>query len=204
MSLTSLSVLLAVVLLNIHLYGSALKPVPFRLRSVLFYHVAPFLRVNLHRGVKSENPKHPQKTIVATPRRATAVYNAVFLNEADLHSNHPQSQQQHTPQSTTMSENNLNSDSSSISNNQSSPQSLVECKRLLTELNRLILHPTELQEEETIARDWHNVALVMDRCLFLLYLLFTASLTVGTLILAPLFKHVPKPPNYHLLNITRD
>ncbi len=50
MSLTSLSVLLAVVLLNVHLYGSALKPVPRRLRRILFFHVAPCLRVKLHRS----------------------------------------------------------------------------------------------------------------------------------------------------------
>jgi nicotinic acetylcholine receptor len=202
MSLTSLSVLLAVVLLNVHLYGSALKPVPSRLRGILFYRVAPFLRVKLHRGARCENQKNARQSTVMTPRRATTIYNAVFLNENELLSNGQQ--QQHTFQSTTINENNLNSDSSSISNVQSSSQSLGECKRLLTELNRLVLRPTEVHEEETIVRDWQNVALIMDRCLFFLYLFLTTLLTVGTLVLAPLLKFVPKAPNYYQLNITRD
>jgi nicotinic acetylcholine receptor len=203
MSLTSLSVLLAVVLLNVHLYGSALKPVPSRLRRILFYHLAPFLRVKLHRGTKLDNQKHPQHSSVVTPRRATTIYNAVFLNENDLLSNGQQQRSQHTFQSTTISENNVNSDSSSTTNIQTQPQSLGECKRLLTELNRLILRPTETHEEEIIIRDWQNVALVIDRCLFFLYLFLTTLLTIGTLVLAPLLKNVPKPPKYHELNITR-
>jgi len=201
MSLTSLSVLLAVVLLNVHLYGSALKPVPSRLRRILFYRVAPFLHVKLHRATKLDDHKHSRHSSVVTPRRATTIYNAVFLNENDLLSNGQQ--QQHTFQSTTISENNVNSDSSSTTNVQTQPQSLGECKRLLTELNRLILRPTETHEEEIIIRDWQNVALVIDRCLFLLYLFLTILLTTGTLVLAPLLKNVPKPPNYHQLNITR-
>jgi hypothetical protein len=205
MSLTSLSVLLAVILLNVHLYGSALTPVPSRLRRILFHHVAPFLRVKLHRGTLMENPKQTRQSTVVTPRRATTIYNAVFLNENELLSNGQQTQQQrHTFQSTTMNENNLHRESSSISNIQASSNSLVECKRLLTELNRLVLRPTDIHEEEIIIRDWQNVALVLDRCLFFLYLFLTIGLTVGTLIIAPLLKIVPKPPNYYQLNITRD
>jgi nicotinic acetylcholine receptor len=203
MSLTSLSVLLAVVLLNVHLYGSALKPVPPGLRRILFYHVAPFLRVKLHRGTKLVgNQKHPRHSSAVVPRRATTIYNAVFLNENELLSN-GQQQTQHTFHSTTMNEN-FNSESSSISNTQTTTQSLGECKRLLTELNRVILRPTETHEEDIIILDWQNVALVIDRSLFILYLLLTTLLTIGTLVLAPLLKHVPKPPNYHQLNITKD
>jgi hypothetical protein len=199
MTLTSLSVLLAVVLLNVHLYGSALKPVPSRLRRILFYHLAPFLRVKLHRGTKLDNQKHARNSTVTTQRRATTIYNAVFLNENDLLSNG-----QHTFQSTTINENNSNSDTSATSNIQAAPQTLVECKRLLNEINRLILCPTETHEEDIIIRDWQNVALVIDRSLFFLYLLLTILLTAGTLVLAPLFKNIPKPPNYYQLNITRD
>ena len=94
MSLTSLSVLLAVILLNVHLYGSALKPVPFRLRRILFYHIAPFLHVNLHRGTKLDNQKPTRQSIVVTPRRSTTIYNAILLNENDLLSNGQQQQQQ--------------------------------------------------------------------------------------------------------------
>jgi len=202
MSLTSLSVLLAVVVLNVHLYGSALKPVPSRLRRILFYHLAPFLHVKLHRGTQLDKHKGPQHSTAITQRRATNIYNAIFLNENDLLLNSEQ-QPQHTFQSTTMAENNLTPDSSAISNIQTSPQSLDECKRLLTELNRLILRPNETDEEDIIIRDWQNVALVIDRCLFLLYILLTTILTIGTLILAPLLKNVPKPPNYYQLNITQ-
>jgi len=203
MSLTSLSVLLAVVLLNVHLYGSALKPVPSRLRRILFYRLAPCLHVNLHRGSKLDNQKDPLQSTVKIPRRATTIYNAVFLNENDLLSN-GQQQSSHTFESTTINENNLNSDASSTSNMQTSSRSLGECKRLLTEINRLILRPTETHEEDIIVRDWQNVALVLDRCLFILYILLTSILTIGTLIIAPLLKTIPKPPNYHQLNITRD
>ena len=210
MSLTSLSVLLAVILLNVHLYGSALKPVPSRLRYILFNHIAPFLRVRLHRGTRMENPKQARQSTVVTARRATTIYNAVFLNENELLSNGQQTQQQqqqqqqprHTVQSTTMNENSLHRNSSSVSNIQASSNSLGECKRLLTELNRLVLRPTDIHEEEIIIRDWQNVALVLDRCLFFLYIFLTTVLTVGTLVLAPLFKIVPKPPNYYQLNIT--
>ncbi len=204
LGLTSLSVLLAVVLLNVHLYGSAFRPVPSRLRHILFYQIAPFLRVNLHRATKFDNQKYSRHSAVVTQRRATTIYNAIFLNENDLLSNGQQQQSQHTFQSTTMNENNLNSDSPSISNVQSGPQSLGECKRLLIELNRLILRPTEIHEEDIIIRDWQNVALVLDRCLFFLYILLTTLVTVGTLVIAPLLKNVPKPPNYHQLNITKD
>jgi hypothetical protein len=212
MGLTSLSVLLAVVLLNVHLYGSALKPVPRRLRRILFFHVAPFLRVRLHRATTINGQKNTQRASTAVPRRSTTIYNAVFLNENDLLAN---SQQllSHTLSSTTMADNNLatrNSDirnelsTPTISNVQSTPQSLLECKRLLSELNRLILRPTETSEEDIIIRDWQNVALVIDRCLFYIYLLLTTVLTALTLLLAPLLKTVPIPPNYFLLNITRE
>ncbi|CAF1234600.1 unnamed protein product [Adineta ricciae] len=203
MSLTSLSVLLAVIILNVHLYGSSLKPVPTRLRRILFSRFAPFLRVKLHRGSKLDNQKDPQQSTVKIPRRATTIYNAIFLNENDLVT-HDQQNLSHTFQSSTLSENNLHPDASALSNLQSSPQSLNECKRLLTEMNRLILRPTETQEEDVIVRDWQNVALILDRCLFILYILLTSLLTIGTLILAPLLKYVPEAPNYHQINITKD
>ena len=204
MSLTSLSVLLAVVLLNVHLYGSSLKPVPSGLRRVLFYHLAPCLRVKLHRGTKVNDPKNPQNTHANNPRRTTTIYNAVFLNENDLVARFPVETSSHTFQSTTVNENSVNSDLSSMSNMQTTPHSFDECKRLLTDINRLVLRPTESHDEDIIIRDWQNVALVFDRCLFLLYILLTTLLTVGTLIVAPLLKPVPIPPDYHLLNITRD
>ena len=212
MGLTSLSVLLAVVLLNVHLYGSALKPVPRRLRRILFFHVAPFLRVKLHRSTTVNDQKKTQRSSTMAPRRSTTIYNAVFLNENDA-STSSQQQSSHTLHSTTMTDNNnvatMNSNldtrndrsTPSISNMQSTPQSLHECKRLLSELNRLILRPTETHEEDIIIRDWQNVALVMDRCLFFIYILLTSLLTIGTLVLAPLLKTVPKPPNYHQLNV---
>ena len=204
MSLTSLSVLLAVVLLNVHLYGSTLKPVPSRLRRILFYHLAPSLRVTLHRGTKVTDRKNPQQSQTGTSRRTTTIYNAVFLNENDLIARYQDHSISHTLQSTTINENSVNSNLSSMTNMQTTPQSFDECKRLLTDLNRLLLRPTDgTHEEDLIARDWQNVALVIDRCLFLLYLFLTTLLTVGTLILAPLLKTVPKPPPYHLLNITR-
>jgi hypothetical protein len=121
----------------------------------------------------------------------------------------------HTLNSTTMTNNNLaamnsNSDTRNelsaplISNVQSTPQSLHECKRLLSELNHLILRPTETREEDIIIRDWQNVALVLDRCLFFTYLLLTTLLTALTLLLAPLLKTIPTPPEYFRLNITRE
>jgi hypothetical protein len=214
MGLTSLSVLLAVLLLNVHLYGSALKPVPRRLRRILFFHVAPFLRVELHRSTTVNDPKNPQRTSTTGARRSTTIYNAVFLNENDLSMNSQQSSL-HTLNSTTMTNNNLaamnsNSDTRNelsaplISNVQSTPQSLHECKRLLSELNHLILRPTETREEDIIIRDWQNVALVLDRCLFFTYLLLTTLLTALTLLLAPLLKTIPTPPEYFRLNITRE
>lgn len=209
MGLTSLSVLLAVVLLNVHLYGSALKPVPQRLRRILFFHIAPILRVKLHRATTINEQKTAQRTSTAVPRRSTTVYNAVFLNENDL-SNNCSQPSSHTLNSTTMINNDLNADTrqdplpSSVSNCQTTPQSLQECKRLLGELNRLILRPSETGEEDTIIRDWHNVALVIDRGLFYTYLLLTTALTTFTLLLAPLLKTVPVPPNYFRLNITRE
>jgi hypothetical protein len=212
MGLTSLSVLLAVVLLNVHLYGSALKPVPRRLRRILFFHVAPCLRVKLHRATTVNDHKNPQRTSTTAPRRSTTIYNAVFLNENDLSKN---SESSHTLHSTTMTNHNLaamNSNSDirnelsvpTISNTQSAPQSLQECKRVLSELNRIILRPTETREEDIIIRDWQNVALVLDRCLFFTYLLLTTALTAFTLLLAPLLKTIPTPPDYFRLNITRE
>ncbi|CAF1054129.1 unnamed protein product [Rotaria magnacalcarata] len=204
MGLTSLSVLLAVVLLNIHLYGLALNPVSPRLRCILFHHLAPLLHVQLHRGTQYGKQNHPRYSTVITPRRATTIYNAVFLNERDLLANGQQHLSSHTFQSATMHGNNIDVDSTSTTDVQTAPQSLSECKRLLTELNRLILRPTETQEEDIIIRDWQNVALVIDRCLFVLYISSTMFLTIITLILAPLLKTVPKQPNYHQLNITMD
>jgi nicotinic acetylcholine receptor len=209
MGLTSLSVLLAVVLLNVHLYGSALKPVPRRLRRILFFHVAPILRVKLHRSTTVNDKKTTQRTSTTAPRRSTTIYNAVFLNETDLSAN-SQQPVSHTLNSTTMNSNS-NSDTrnellppSSTTNIQTTPQSLQECKRLLGELNRLILRPTETSEEDIIIRDWQNVALVFDRVLFYTYILLTTVLTALTLLLAPLLKAVPTPPNYFRLNITRE
>lgn len=207
MSLTSLSVLLAVVLLNVHLYGSALKPVPHRLRHILFFHLAPFLRVKLHRTAPRKDKK--STSCASTSRRSTTIYNAVFLNENDLSTN----THSHTLNSTTITETpapSTNSDSDirnptstpTMSNLNSKPQSLQECKRLLCELNRLILRTSESREEDSIIRDWQNVALVIDRCLFYAYLLLTISLTVCTLVLAPLLKTVPMPPPYFRLNMT--
>ena len=219
MGLTSLSVLLAVVLLNVHLYGSALKPVPRRLRRILFFHVAPILRVKLHRSTTVNDQKTTQRTSTTAPRRSTTIYNAVFLNENDLSANSQQQQTSHTLNSTTMTSNNVaatNSNSNSdarnellaspslASNTQSTPQSLQECKRLLGELNRLVLRPAETGEEDIIIRDWQNVALVIDRGLFYIYLLLTTLLTASTLLLAPLLKAVPTPPDYFRLNLTRE
>ena len=211
MGLTSLSVLLAVVLLNVHLYGSALKPVPHRLRRILFYHVAPILGVKLHRSTMVNDQKTAQRTSTTTPRRSTTIYNAVFLNENDLAINSVQPSS-HTLNTTMMTNHNLDVNVEtrqelhppSVSNSQSTPQSLQECKRLLGELNRLILRPTETAEEDLIIRDWHNVALVIDRSLFYTYLLLTTLLTASTLLFAPLLKTVPVPPNYFRLNITRE
>ena len=215
MGLTSISVVLAVVILNVHLYGSALRPVPRRLRRLLFLHVAPFLRVRLHRATAANDHKSTRRSSAMASRRLTTIYNAVFLNENDL-TGHPPRPASHTFHSTTMTDNhtsptwNSNANSrhdpsaASVSNIQSTPQSLRECKRLLTEMNRMILRPTESNDDDKIVRDWQNVALVMDRCLFYTYLVSTTVLTVLTLLLAPLFKTVPTPPQYFRLNITRE
>ncbi|CAF1492886.1 unnamed protein product [Adineta steineri] len=215
MGLTSLSVLLAVIVLNVHLYGSSLKPVPHRLSRILFLHLAPFLRVKLHRAITNNDQKNTQCSSSATsPPRSTTIYNAVFLNENDLLTNSSQAAT-HRLYTSTLSENHLdrtnpNSYARSelaaplLSNAQSTTQSLQECKRLLNELNRVILRPTDTREEDIIIRDWQNVALVIDRCLFYIYLILTTVLTVCTLLLAPLFKTVPKAPDYFRLNITQN
>ena len=194
MGLTSLSVLLAVVLLNVHLYGSALKPVPRRLRSILFYHVAPILRVRLHRTTATKEQKPAQRTSTAVARRSTTVYNAVFLNDTNLTDNSLQ------PDSTMMTGNAKND----VRTNSTTPRTFNDCKRLLHELNRIVLRPSETNEEDTIMRDWQNVALVFDRCLLYIYIILTTLLTTFTLLLAPLLKTVPKPPEYFRLNITRE
>ena len=113
----------------------------------------------------------------ATPRRSTTIYNTVFLNENELLAN-PQQPALHTSNSTTVTATDSNLEvgnehslPSSVSHAQSTPQSLQECKRLLGELNRCILRPTEISEEYIIVRDWQNVALVIDRGLFYIYLL---------------------------------
>ncbi|CAM4961520.1 unnamed protein product [Rotaria socialis] len=202
MSLTSVSVLLAVVLLNVHLYGSALKPVPRRLRHILFFRVAPFLRVTLHRITPRKNKRNTPCT--PSSRNSTTIYNAVFLNDNDLSTN-SQPSPSHTLHSTTMtSDSNVKNVHSmpSISNLQSKPQSLQECKRLLYELNRLIIRAGETREDDSIIRDWQNIALVIDRCLFYAYLLLTTSVTTGALIVAPLMKTIPIPPSYFRLNMT--
>ncbi|CAF1136037.1 unnamed protein product [Rotaria sp. Silwood1] len=199
MGLTSLSVLLAVILLNVHLYGSSLKPVPNRLRSLLFFHIAPYLHVKLHRTIILKDKKNNQCTSETASRRSTTIYNAVFLNENDLLTNSQTSSSSHVLHSTTMTENNLRA-----TNINSTPHSLQECKRLLYELNRLILRSSEKHEEDIIIRDWQNVALVIDRCLFFTYLLFTTILTVLTLLLAPLLKTIPTPPSYFRLNMTKE
>lgn len=197
MSLTGLSVLLAVVILNIHLYGSSLKPVPRRLRRIIFYHIAPFLRVQLHRlNTTEERKARSHSNSNSAPRRTTTVYNAIFLNENDFRNFH-------TVQSTRIHENPADPNSTTFSNLNSIPQSLDECRKLLIDLNRLLIRPTENQDDEFIIREWQNVALVLDRCLFIIYLFLTGTLTIGTLILAPLMKSVPEPPNYHELNITQ-
>ncbi|CAF2746379.1 unnamed protein product [Rotaria sp. Silwood2] len=215
MGLTSLSVLLAVVLLNVHLYGSALKPVPRRLRRILFSHIAPCLHVKLHRTITTKDKRNTQCASTSALRRSTTIYNAVFLNENDLSTNSQPllSSPSHVLHSTTMTENHtapMNSETQNIlststtSNINSTRQSLQECKRLLYELNRLILRPGETREEDTIIRDWQNVALVIDRCLFYTYLLLTTILTVFTLLLAPLLKTIPTPPEYFRLNMTKE
>lgn len=207
MGLTSLSVLLAVALLNVHLYGSALKPVPSRLRQILFHRLAPLLFVTLHRAANIQEQKNPRRSTVKALRRATTIYNTVFLSENDLLSGKTQQQEpsEHTFQSTTINNStNTNSDSTQVSNIRSTSESLSECKRLLTDLNRLILRPTDNFEEEQLTRDWQNVALVLDRCLLYLYIILTAVLTIVTLVLAPLLKTVPQRPDYFHLNITRD
>ncbi|CAF0956895.1 unnamed protein product [Adineta ricciae] len=210
MSLTSLSVVLAVIVLNVHLYGSALKPVPHRLRRILFLHVAPFLRVNLHRGTIINDRQNAHCTSTASiPRRSTTIYNAIFVNENDLANNNTSQTSRHPFCSTSTVLNENNSDTKNelppplLSNLQSTTQALQECKRLLCELNGTIRCPTDTREEDIIARDWQNVALVIDRCLFYMYLTLTIMLTTFTLLLAPLLKTVPKAPEYFRLNITR-
>lgn len=202
MGLTSLSVLLAIIVLNIHLYGSTLKPVPRRLRHILFHHLAPLFYVQLHRDTKSNNRQISTCSAVKNAPRSNTIYNVVFLNDNDLVSNGQPTSSSHTLRSATINEDNINRNSSPIPDIRTVPQSLNECKRLLAELNRLILRPTETRDEDIIIHDWQNVALVVDRCLFLLYIVFTGLLTLGTLVLAPLFKSIPKPPNYYLLNVT--
>ena len=183
MGLTSMSVVLAVVLLNVHLYGSALRPVPHRLRRILFYHVARFLHVKLHRARVINDRRGERRPSTLSNNRPTTTCNTVVLNE-----------------------NELNNSTVPIENNSSTAprQSIQEYKRLLIELQRSMFDSTSTSEEEKIIRDWHNVALVMDRFLFYTYLISTTVLTAVTLLVAPLFKTVPSPPNYFRLNITRD
>ena len=197
MVLTGLSILLAVVLLNVHLYGSTLKPVSPRLRRILFRHLAPFLHVQLHRGRKFNSQEHSRCPTVITPPCTTIICNNIFLNEKDLVSNNQQQSSSHTFPSATMNEYNVDSDLSTTSVNPTTTQSFNEWQRLLTELNRLILRSNDTYEENSIILEWQNVALVIDRCLFLLYILLTISLTLGILIFAPLMKNVPKPQNYY-------
>lgn len=201
MGLTSLSVLLAVLVLNVHLYGSTLKPVPRRLRQILIHHVAPCLLVKLHRKTIKDRRNKQYSSSSSSARRSTTVYNAVFLNDSDLARNSQSSS--YVFRSRPVAGRNLTRTRISPTDAQSTPQSLHECKRLLFELNRLILHAGDTREEDNIIRDWQNVALVIDRCLFYIYLIITTVLTTLTLVLAPLMKTIPSPPEYFLLNITK-
>lgn len=171
MGLTSLSVVLAVILLNIHLYGTALKPVPRRLRIILFKHVAAFLRVRLHRAKVSNEKKSTRRNLPIELNRLTQIQNGTTSNQNEIPSN---------------------------------SQMTNEYRRFLADMNRLLFNPNDNSEEEKIIRDWQNVALVMDRCLFYLYIFFTSTLTIITLLIAPLLKKIPEPPNYFYLNITRE
>jgi hypothetical protein len=206
MGLTSLSVLLAVILLNIHLYGSALKPVPHRLRRLLFLHIAPFLHVRLHRATANNDRKQTRRSSTISQHRLTTIYNAIFLNEHDLLDSVQRLSTNAFLHSTatTIDDHRSSISPTSINNTESASQSLHECKRLLTELNRLMFSANESKDDDAIIRDWQNVAVVMDRCLFYTYLISTTTLTVVTLLLAPLFKTIPTPPEYFRLNITRE
>ena len=64
-----------------------IKPVSPRLRRILFFHLASFLHVKLHRETKLNNQNFSRCSTVITPRRMTTIYNAIFLNENDLLSN---------------------------------------------------------------------------------------------------------------------
>ena len=189
MSLTSLSVLLAVGVLNVHLYGSALRPVPPRLRRVLIVHIAPLVRVRLHRSATANDGSTRRQSALA-PRRLTTLCNAVLLHENERDGPSPRPSPQPVPSETR--------GDASIATAQAKK---VRRQRLLSEGNRRVLSPVD---EEKIIRDWQNIALVIDRCLFYAYIVSTTGLTALTLVVAPMFKTIPKPPNYFLLNVTRD
>ncbi|CAF0902173.1 unnamed protein product [Didymodactylos carnosus] len=220
MGLTSCSVLLAVMILNIHLYGSSLTPVPKLLRKLLFIRMAPVLCVKLHRSVISA--KEQKNSRSSTQKRSsTTVYNAVFLSEQDLIND------RHTFSSTYLNSNHINTmtattaediDYSALNatkhyvpefkhpntNSTSTIHTLQECKRLLGELNRIILsdRPEKVEEDE-IMRDWQNVALVIDRLLFYTYIVLTLLVTLITLVIAPLLKTIPLLPEERQLNLTK-
>ena len=182
MSLTSLSVLLAVGVLNVHLYGSALRPVSPRLRRLLIVHIAPLIRVRLHRSATTNDGSTRRQSALA-PRRLTTLCSSVLLNENER---------------SAPSQNPSSQPVSSETRDDPSPATVRATK---VRRNRQILSPVD---EEKIIRDWQNIALVIDRCLFFAYIVSTTGLTTLTLVIAPMFKTIPTPPNYFLLNVTRE
>ncbi|CAF1528053.1 unnamed protein product, partial [Didymodactylos carnosus] len=228
MGLTSGSVLLAVMILNIHLYGSSLTPVPKPLRKLLFIRLAPVLCVKLHCAtLHTKEPKNSRST--GQRPRSTTVYNAVFLGEQDLINDHhifnsTYLNSNHVNTTTSVATSNIENNASYLSNTNSplnetkrfphefkytntdsipTVHTLQECKSLLGELNRIILNdkPERIEEDE-ISRDWQNVALVIDRLLFYTYIIFTVLVTLITLVIAPLMKTIPLLPEERQLNLT--
>ncbi|KAF6019244.1 hypothetical protein EB796_022447 [Bugula neritina] len=64
----------------------------------------------------------------------------------------------------------------------------METDPLLKRLHSIVQHQEELLHKQNTTEDWHFVAIVIDRCLFWLYLLMMLSSTIGCLVIFPLTK----------------
>ncbi|XP_067937010.1 acetylcholine receptor subunit alpha-like 1 [Watersipora subatra] len=69
-------------------------------------------------------------------------------------------------------------------------ESSGEVDPLLQRLHSIVQHQEELLQKQNTTEDWHLVAIVIDRCLFWLYLLMMLSTTVGCLVIFPLTNDV--------------
>ncbi|XP_064618674.1 neuronal acetylcholine receptor subunit alpha-10-like isoform X2 [Lineus longissimus] len=182
MAMTSLSVIIAVIILNIHHKGVGDKRPPYWLRRLVLSKLSHLVCLHRKEYTKiSKSPNSEEKGLSHNHAQLQSFKSA--FSDSPMETTRLSTRIHHVNESDNVGQGIGNSVGSSFRSRNPTDEEIVKHLRVLIDKQEKADH------EVNVIREWQDIATVLDRCLFWVFFFVTTVATIGVLVLRPLTKN---------------